>query len=523
MDARVVTPRRAALVLALVASLPCVGCTRWEAAPDDSGSSRRTASRPPVADREPTARHLAPAPVLRGSEAWHLRHRAMGRQIEGYADRAGAPPGEIVRLRVSTSARRFRVLAYRLGAYRGGSGHLVWRSKSLPGRLQAEASFRPYATRTVVAPWQDSLRLDTTEWAPGAYVLKLVSSSGWQAGIPYVVTSPTVEGKVVVVAPVATWQAYNEWGGYSLYVGPPGDRRAWRVSYDRPYLAAGLGGFGFGLAPVAIAAERSGVDVGYLTDLDLDADPHALDGAAAYVSAGHDEYWTPRMRATVERARDRGVNLAFLGANTMYWRVRLEASPLGDRRTLVGYRSDASLDPERDPRLVTGRFRDPPAASSERRLVGAEYECFPVDAPFRVTTPGWWGFAGTGVTEGTEFPHLVGDEADRVYPGGGTPRPLQVLSNAPYSCRGVPTTAQATYYTAASGAAVLDVGTLNWTCSLTPECFGVAVPSRTRRFVSEVTRNVLRQFSRPGAGDRHPAHDNVRRFDLPRTNTVPAS
>ena len=46
--------------------------------------------------------------------------------------------------------------------------------------------------------------------------------------MPYVVSSPTAAGTVALVAPVTTWQAYNAWGGYSLYEGPAGDREAGR-------------------------------------------------------------------------------------------------------------------------------------------------------------------------------------------------------------------------------------------------------------------------------------------------------
>jgi hypothetical protein len=36
------------------------------------------------------------------------------------------------------------------------------------------------------------------------------------------------------------------------------------------------------------------------------------------VLTGHDEYWSLAMRAALLRARDSGVNLAFLGANSGY-------------------------------------------------------------------------------------------------------------------------------------------------------------------------------------------------------------
>jgi hypothetical protein len=116
----------------------------------------------------------------------------------------------------------------------------------------------------------------------------------------------------------------------------------------------------------------------------------------------------------------------------------------------------------------------------------------------------------------------VGIEADRVYPVPSTPRPLQVLAHQRYSCRGVPTSSEATYYAAPSGAGVVDVGTLRWTCALVDRC-PEPISRRGVRFVRRVTATVLRDFARGPAGRRHPAHDNVRAFDLPTTNQVPAS
>ena len=87
----------------------------------------------------------------------------------------------------------------------------------------------PAATRTVVAPWRRSLLIDTTGWPEGYYVLKLETGSGAQTQVPYIVSSRSAEGTVALVAPVTTWQAYNAWGGYSLYEGPDGTARSWAV------------------------------------------------------------------------------------------------------------------------------------------------------------------------------------------------------------------------------------------------------------------------------------------------------
>jgi hypothetical protein len=489
--------------------------------------ARRTAhpnAERPASPTPTSGRHAAPGPArtwptspTHGTGKWYLTRPARRGQIEGYTTASSGPPGTPVALRVSTTASTYRVQAFRFGAYDSGDARRVWVSPRLPGTRQPDATFADGRRRTVVAPWRTSTVADTEAWAPGLYVFKLVASTGWQAHVPYVVSSASSRGRTAVVFPVTTWQAYNDWGGYSLYEGPANDRRSWAVSFDRPYPAPGAAEMLFGAVPVAVAAERLGIPLAWFTNIDLDRRPAPLAGAVSYVSSGHDEYWTATMREQVRSARARGTNLAFLGANTMYWRVRLEDAG----RVVVGYRSDAALDPAA-PARRTGLWRDSGPGKAENELTGMRYECFPVDAPFRVVSPAWWGFAGTRTRTGEELAHLIGVEADRVYPLPSTPRPLQVLASIPYSCRGVGTSAQTTYYTTPSGAGVFSAGTLRWTCALADRC-PVTLTRRTVGFVNRVTATLLREFARGPAGRRHPARDNVTRFDLPRQSLVPAS
>jgi hypothetical protein len=469
--------------------------------------------------------HIVPSePRHRGSEGWRVRSAGPA-DVEGFTTRVGGPPGTVVGVKASTSARSFRLLAYRIGSYVGGSGHLVWRSRPLRGRVQAEPGFAPYETRTVVADWRTDVTVDTTGWTPGFYVLKLKPRSGRGYQIPYVVTSPSASGKVALVAPVTNWQAYNIWGGYSLYDGPSGDRRSRAVSFDRPYTGVlGANDYRTAVIPIVLAAERLGVPLAYFTNIDVHADPGTLAGARGYVSMSHDEYWTPAMRDRVTAARDRGTNLAFLGANTMYWRVRLEPRNGVPHRLMVGYRHDAHNDPlrESNPVEATSRFRDAPAAHPENELVGMLYECYPVDTDYVVVSPDWWGFRGTGVRHGSRIHGLVGPESDRVYPDESTPRPMQVLSHSSFDCRGDTTSTQSVYYTSPSGAGVFTAGTLRWGCALVDRCER-PLGDGTRRFVQRVTANLVRAFAAGPVGKRHPARDNVAEFDLPLVNAVSAS
>ncbi|MDX6364999.1 MAG: hypothetical protein QOK30_75 [Nocardioidaceae bacterium] len=475
-----------------------------------------------------SATHASAKPVrqprtMRGTSAWKLTKPALDHQIEGYANPVSVRPGGTISVMVSTTAPHFRASAYRIGGYRGGTGRLVWSSKPAKGRSQP-APHLLAGTRTVVANWRASLTVPTAGFPPGFYLLKLTATSGYQSFVPFTVSSPTTEGKVVLVEPEMDWEAYNTWGGYSLYEAPPGHLRSWAVSFDRPNLAPGGNRFLYNIRPTVVLAERLGLPLAYESDVDVATRPALLHGARGYVSVGHDEYWTVPERRYVTRARDAGTNLAFLSSNTMYWRVRLAHRSTGPDRLMIGYKTDAATsDPLRNrrPAVTTARWRDPPAPDPENSLVGELYECYPVDQPYRVASPHWWGFRGTGVHLGSEFPHLVADEADRVYPVASTPRPLQVLSYLAYDCGGSPTSTESSYYTTPSGAGVIDFGTQRWSCALGKRCPGL--PPEDDRFARQVMRNVLRAFARGPVGRTRPAVDNVTRFPLPTTNRVPAS
>ncbi|WP_210502616.1 N,N-dimethylformamidase beta subunit family domain-containing protein [Nocardioides xinjiangensis] len=515
--------RTVAATVAVLALGPLVGaCGTASRIPQPESVASPPA---PAAATRGTAPRRPRAPERRGSEDWRVTRQALRGEVAAYTTRASGVPGTRVGLKVSTTEGGWEASAFRIGSYEGGTGALVWESGSRVGREQPGPVFRPYATRTVVAPWKRDLTVDTSGWEPGFYVFRLRTDTGWETQVPYVVTSPSAAGTVALVAPVTTWQAYNQWGGYSLYAGADGDTRSHAVSFDRPYNGAtGANDYRTAALPIVVGAEATGAPLSYFTNVDLHTTPGALDGARGYVSMGHDEYWTPTMRRVVLDARDAGTNLAFLGANTMYWRVRLAPGAGGPARVVVGYRHDAHLDPlyaQGSPE-ATALFRDPPAPRPEHDLLGMQYECYPVDTDYVVVTPGWWGFRGTGVRRGDHVHGLVGPEADRVYPDARLPRPLQVLAHSPYSCRGVTTSSQSVYYSMPSGAGVFTAGTLRWGCAMVDRCER-PLGKDTQRFTRTVTHTLVREFARGPVGRRHPARDNVDAFDLPAVNTVPAS
>ena len=66
------------------------------------------------------------------------------------------------------------------------------------------------------------MTVPTDGWPAGSYLLRLDAHSGAQRYVPLTIRSSDTAGKVVLKNCVATWQAYNTWGGYDLYKGPDG-------------------------------------------------------------------------------------------------------------------------------------------------------------------------------------------------------------------------------------------------------------------------------------------------------------
>lgn len=446
-----------------------------------------------------------------GTTAWRISDRLLAGPLElaGYADRVSVRSGQSFRLFVTSTAGAFTVRAFRLGWYGGSGARLLWTSPAVPGRPQPAPSVA--ADRMVSTHWRPSLTVPTTGWPAGAYLLLLRAANGKEKYVPITVRSDSARGAVVVVDAVNTYQAYNQWGGYSLYNGPGNSfaTRSHRVSFDRPYDRDGAHFLIQSEQPLIQLAEHSGVRLAYLTSVDLATDPAALVGARAMVSLGHDEYWTLAARAAVTKARDAGTNLAFLGANAVYWRVRYEASALGPNRILVGYK-DAAADPVKNRPDTTVKWRSKPFPRPENSLTGMLYECFPAAGSFTVRDPGFFLFAGTGAIKGSTYPGLTSTEVDRAYPIAGTPRNLQVVAHSPVSCGPtVHTFSDATYYTVPSGAGVFATGSMEWIPALRGPDSKLSLGSPAVAFARKVTLNLIQAMATGPLGRSHPAHANL--------------
>lgn len=325
---------------------------------------------------------------------------------------------------------RYRIDVYRIGWYGGQGGSLVGCLPACEGtedpQAQQGASLDPQ-TGEYRAPWRqtDTIQIGA-DWPSGYYQADVVGEDGKAFPVPFVVWGQGVV-PLLVVAPVNTWEAYNEWGGRSAYTDPDSAKV---VSFDRPY-SLDDAQLPWRLEyPLVRFLEASGYRADYVTDADVDGDPTLLTRYHAVVFAGHSEYWTLRMRAGLENAIGHGIDVAVLGGNTLYWQARYGD---GSRRSLVEYRS-ASDDPDPTVSTKTVRWRDTPVNDPECTTLGIEWQGggsesgkgnrfdYVVDS-----TAGPW-FDGTGLSPGAKVKGLVDYEWDAVQKGcPRTPAGLTVL------------------------------------------------------------------------------------------------
>jgi hypothetical protein len=325
--------------------------------------------------------------------------------VEGYCDRLSYRAGDVVAVHASSRASHFDVAVHRWGAER----ELVWTTSDVLGvRLDA-----PAGADANGCGWPAALHIPTDPaWRSGFYLVSMTAPGGvperatGYAG--FVLRPAGRRANAVLVLATNTYNAYNNWGGRSLYTG------GWRVSFDRPFgrgllarpsshrddrkarprlpgeepdidgdayqtyrYALGYPGYMSSAGWFTYErrfvewAEGVGYEFDYAVSSDLDADPAAIDGYRLVLSVGHDEYWSAGQRATLERHVEHGGHFASFSGNTMFWQVRLEDGGRAMRchkykahveDPVVGTAAQATM---------TGMWADPLVGRPEAALLGA--------------------------------------------------------------------------------------------------------------------------------------------------------
>ncbi|MES2352821.1 MAG: DUF4082 domain-containing protein [Pseudomonadota bacterium] len=449
-----------------------------------------------------------------GTTQWQLTNPVTpsNPEIEGYASATSVNAGSSIAFKISlANAGQYSMDIYRLGYYNGSGGRLVQSIGALSGIKQAACLVTDATTHLIECKWSTSYTLGTGgDWMSGLYVAKLTHSvSGKQTYIWFVVRNDSSGSQLLFQSSFTTFQAYNEFGSTerrSLYTfNSTNGQAAQKVSFDRPFAQVTIDP-GLYNNPLFYEynmirwLESQGYDVTYVTNLDVHQNASLLRQHKAFLSVGHDEYWSKEMRDGVEQARDAGINLGFFSANTAYWRVRFEPSSSGQaNRVMACYKYPEILP---DPVAPTYRWRDAPNNRPENALLGVMYigddDFYKYGGyDFVVTNASDSYYNNTGLTNGSALTKLVGFEWDAVVNNGFTPTGLVVLSRSTVMPKtiapGQPNTttqiSNSTRYTAQSGAKVFATGSIQWSWGL--DSYGVTDTPRADPRAQQFTVNVL--------------------------------
>jgi hypothetical protein len=462
-----------------------------------------------------------------------------GTTIQGFADPFSVNLGQSISFKIESPATAYAIDIYRMGYYGGDGARL---EASITPDISVSQSQPACNTNLATGlvdcgNWGVSATWNVPATAvSGVYFAHIYRTDGTddENQIPFVVTDNASHSDVVFMTSDETWQAYNDWGGNSLYEGNATDTpkspldpgRAEQVSYNRPFATrfdtpGGQDYFFYAEFPMIQFLEKNGYDVSYVSQSDV-SDPGAasmLEQHKVFMNTGHSEYWDGGDRTNVTAARDAGVSLAFFAGNLMWWKTRWAPSQFGDEadRTLITYKESldsAQTDPA-DPPTWTGAWRDPrfsPPADGgqpENALTGQLWmvNCcsYALQVPSADAKLRFWrntSVAGLAAGQTATMPgETLGYEWDSDIDNGfrpageidmsSTSENVSQLLLTPNEQLGTgQATNSLTLYRAASGALVFDAGTVQWAWGLESDHDGDArnAPSPA---MQQATVNVL--------------------------------
>lgn len=425
-------------------------------------------------------------------------------QEGGYLSQLSIAKGEKLAFYLSTSKTFFDLNIYRLSETKT----LVRTFPMLPGSIQAT----PDSSYTLGCRWNKNAEMTIPDdWAAGVYEADLPTSVGIKP-LVFVVREkiPGSYSKIVVNLCVNTWQAYNNWGGKSLYHFNSTDQvECPSLSFDRPFSDTTTAYYFKWPDKLVRWLAKEKILVEFCVSTDMDRDPEFMHHYQIYITVGHDEYWSLPERDECEHLLARGGKMIVLSGNTCWWQARID----DDGRRFVCFR-DPNLDPEfplRDS-IVTALWSRPPISNPENKIIGVSSQAggyvnsdllFPADSGYggyTVFNSHHWVYRNTGVKDGDVIgfeDRIVGYEVDGalykwqegipvVTSEDSTPRSFRILGMSPAANSNNMRNGDATmgYYYTPGGGAVFNSSSINWVSGLD-----------TNSVISQMLRNIIRQFS----------------------------
>lgn len=440
-------------------------------------------------------------------------------QKGGYTNKLSVAQGDTLTFYLSSEVPKFIISFFKF------EKTPIWKadSDSVSGVVQNV----PDSSYWYGANWNTTLQFKIPlNWEPGVYRAQYPITSDTAGAIIFIVKEDSLGSysKSLFVLSTNTWNAYNSFGGKSLYSFNSTDgKRSFKVSFQRPF-ERDLGIFGspdyyrYGNKLINWAANND-VLLETASMYDLDLNPSFLSNYDIVFIAGHNEYWSRAERRQFQNFVNDGGKLITLSGNTSWWQVRFE----DNGKTMVSYK-DKKVDPLNgiEDSLVTVNWWASPVNDPANILFGADFReggfvnssnnFLPRSlgyGDYAAFNTHYWIFNGTGLKEGDEFGYdreIVGYEADGAlfFYFNGVPTVLDTL-NEPQNYRifGVSPTRRALsasvpfghatmgMFTNQNGGVVFNAATTNWVNGLYTDLSKNITPDTT---VNRITKNVYNKF-----------------------------
>ncbi len=371
-------------------------------------------------------------------------------------------------------------------------------------------------------------------WPSDIYLVEFHLNSS-KTVVPLVVRPNLPAASILLKVTDTTAQAYNNWGGQSLYNREP-QPKSIQISFDRPYTLVGYkyDYWYFDLRFLEWCYRRN-IKIDCCSSIDVHSGAVDLNSYNLIVSIGHDEYWSKETRDNVEKFVEDGGHVCFFGANTCFWQVRFERNC----RQMIGYKELAAKDPmvQPDPSRVSGMWGASPTNRPENGMTLGSYRSGGgwwdiindtdqerrYGKAYSVAQPDHWVFEGTGLYLNDSFGTIINelgkrdtimghetDSAQYVMSAAGVPEvtgkdgtPLDTkilaycdLTDWPGTTRnGQSGKATMAIRELSGGGVVFSAGTVNWGGALTD--YGATI-------VDRITENlILRLEKRTGVKTSH--------------------
>ena len=374
--------------------------------------------------------------------------------LEAYTDKLSYEAGQNIEFHISSEYKNVKLEILQLSNLKKA----VF-SQNIESINQREFT---YASSINGADWPVSLVIPTPiSWRPGYYVARLSNKKDVQHTY-FVIGNDKAHdnANVVVIAPTNTWQAYNSWGGESLYTSSVGSclglRQGRQVSFERP-LKIGPPNEESHLVHSDVELtkwlDKNEIKFNLISDHDLHTKPKIIKKYGTVILSAHPEYWTNEMKSALEEFIANGGNLAYLGGNGLYQRVSILNGIMEGYNHLQFHEQDGNLG---------GAFRY--LGFHESRLLGVEYNSigFKEYSKYYVSNSKHWAFNGTKLNNGDSFGsakvnnkviEASGHETDKVTIN--SPASTVILASG-FGEGG----ANMTIYSAPSGGTVFSVGSI---------------------------------------------------------------